>query len=106
LSTSLQQLSAYYSRFRTRLSATHGLHIKRLVALLKELQTYCTRWQTDARAQKSASAEVMKVGELLGRLNKNVEGINLLEISDYLKKSKIARKINGYAEKVAAKARM
>jgi chromosome transmission fidelity protein 1 len=105
LSISLQQLSTYYNRFRTRLSATHNLHIKRLVTLLKELYSYCTRWHADAKPQSPGQSEILTVGELLARLNKNVEGINLLEISDYLKKSKIARKISGYAERISAKAR-
>jgi chromosome transmission fidelity protein 1 len=108
LSISLQQLSIYYSRFRTRLSATHGLHLKRLVTLLKEIQSYTTQWHADAKARgtsRPGHAEILTVGDLLSRLDKNVSGINLLEISEYLKRSKIARKINGYAEKTAEKAR-
>lgn len=51
------------------------------------------------------SAEVLTSGELMTRLGRKVEGVNLLDIEKYLKNSKIARKISGYCtqamEKVA-----
>jgi chromosome transmission fidelity protein 1 len=72
------------------------------VILLKELSVYSTQWSA---AAKPGHTEIITVGNLLSRLGKNVDGINLLEITDYLRKSRIARKINGYAEKAATKAR-
>jgi chromosome transmission fidelity protein 1 len=105
LSTSLQQLATYYARFRTRLSATHGLHIKRLVVLLKELHSYAGTWQTAAATggKRAGHMEVLTPSELLERLGQKVASINVLEISRYLRASKLARKINGYAEKAAEK---
>lgn len=92
LSISLQQLSIYYSRFRTRLSTAHGLHLKRLVAVLKELQSYGTQWMMERKAQPSGQQirqEVVTPGELFQRLGRKVEGINLLDINQYLRSSKV-----------------
>ena len=35
------------------------------------------------------------------RLGRKVDGINLLEVENYLRASKIARKVSGYADKAA-----
>lgn len=129
LAVSLQQLAIYYARFRTRLSATHALHLKRLVALLKELQAYGVQWKAEVLGKSAngpdARQEVVTPGELVRRLGRKVEGVNLLDINGYLRSSKvciggrvrvavyawaeilahqIARKINGYSDKLSEKA--
>ncbi|TFY61352.1 hypothetical protein EVJ58_g4561 [Rhodofomes roseus] len=129
LSSARQQLSVYLSRFRTRLSTDHALHLTRLMGLLDALQQYADEWRkiqdeasrngqtsghlsTDQKAgQRSSQQEVPKVGEpgkprvqgvevmtpseLLQRLGRKSEGVNLLEI---------ARKISGYTAKALEKA--
>ncbi|KAH7918788.1 DNA repair helicase [Leucogyrophana mollusca] len=103
LSTSLTQVSVYFEKFRTRLTAAHALHLSRLIGFLNALQRFVVNWR-DLRTAKSQNAapttEVLKVPELIQQLGRKVEGINLLEIEAYLKRSKIARKISGYSDKV------
>lgn len=106
LTTSLEQVSIYYSKFRNRLSARHALHIKRLVAFLTALKAYAMEWgETNHVDSKKAAenTEVMTVGDFVQRLGRKVEGINLLEIEAYLRESKVGslsvanRTLYGYA---------
>ncbi|KAF9235161.1 DNA repair helicase [Melanogaster broomeanus] len=97
LSTSLRQVAAYYQKFRTRLSVVHSLHLKRLIGYLDAMHTVMEDWRTSKSKAELHSAE--------GRseAGRKVEGINLLEVEAYLKHSKIARKISGYADMAASK---
>lgn len=103
LTTSLNQLSIYLNKFRNRLSAEHSLHLKRLVSLLDALSRYADEWKASRSASASidgeksgqgsgtsSNIEVITSGELMARLGRKVEGINLLEIESYLKKSKVS----------------
>ncbi|KAH8825111.1 helicase C-terminal domain-containing protein [Flagelloscypha sp. PMI_526] len=109
LSRSLMQISTYLSKFQTRLSPKNLMHIKALVLFLEGLKEYLTQWkeETIKRAQKEGAAavrsEVMTLVQLTEKLGARVATINLLEIETYLRKSKIARKIAGYDDKLAEK---
>ncbi|KIM43305.1 hypothetical protein M413DRAFT_18375 [Hebeloma cylindrosporum] len=100
LTTSLQQVLVYVSRFKTRLSPANMLQLKRLVVFLDSLKKYVGEWK-DGRAKEKEKTEVMTVAQLTERMGKKVAGINLLEIESYLKRSKVARKIAGYSDKQA-----
>ncbi|KAJ7163289.1 helicase C-terminal domain-containing protein [Mycena filopes] len=102
LSTSFQQVCIYVSKFRTKLSSTNTLHLKRLVMFLDGLQKYALEWK-EKNAKADSKVEVMTVADLLERLGRKIAGVNLLEIEAYLKSSKIARKISGYSDKEAEK---
>ncbi|KAI9068626.1 DNA repair helicase [Trametes sanguinea] len=103
------QLSIYLSRFRNRLSTVHAVHLKRLMNLLDALCQYSEEWR-DAHVKvapgkaRPPDVEVMTSAELLGRLGRKTEGVNLLEVEKYLRESKIARKISGYSVKTLEKA--
>lgn len=103
LSNSLKQVSVYYQKFRNRLSAMHALHLKRLLNFLDAFQRVAMDWMTQRLSAKSKrqDTEVMTVPDFIHRLGRKVEGINLLEIESYLKRSKIARKISRYAVDVS-----
>ncbi|KAI0644923.1 DNA repair helicase [Trametes meyenii] len=127
LTNARHQLSIYLSRFRTRLATAHALHLKRLMNLLDALVLYAEGWR-DARGQGQvqetersqkfkakaqegekgkaglSDVEVMTSAELLQRLGRKTEGVNLLEVEKYLRESKIARKISGYSVKTLEKA--
>ena len=127
LSTARHQLSIYFSRFRNRLSTVHGLHLTRLGNLLDALVQFVEDWR-DKRAQapsdqkKKPDVDVMTSADLIQKLGRKAEGINLLEIEKYLRESKvghvpvlygvhrldflqqIARKISGYSVKTLEKA--
>ncbi|KAG2065699.1 DNA repair helicase [Suillus decipiens] len=99
LSTSLKQVSVYYQKFRNRLSTMHALHLKRLLNFLDAFQRIAMDWMNQRLSAKSKGQdiEVMTVPDFTHRLGRKIEGINLLEIESYLKRSKIARKISRYA---------
>ncbi|KAI0753454.1 DNA repair helicase [Daedaleopsis nitida] len=103
LSAARHQLSIYFSRFRNRLSTIHSLHLKRLTNLLDALAKYAEEWRDEQSKpkhdRKGSDVEVMTSTELMQKLGRKAEGVNLLEIEKYLKDSKIARKISGYSVK-------
>lgn len=91
LTTSLTQVSIYLSKFKTRLTADHALHIKRLAIFLDALKKYATEWLALRKSEKSLKerTEIMNVGELMQRLGRKAEGINMLEVEAYLRSSKV-----------------
>ena len=96
LTTSLTQLRVYLEKFRNRLTTDHFLHLKRLVGLLEGLEKYAEEWKSKISVAPSQGAkdkgqpvEVMTSGELLTRLGRGVEGINLLEVEGYLRESRV-----------------
>ncbi|KAH9949242.1 DNA repair helicase [Amylocystis lapponica] len=99
LSAARTQLTLYTARFRTRLAAAHALHLTRLASLLDALVRYADAWKA-----AGARAEVLTPGELLARLGRKTEGVNLLEVAAYLHSSKIARKVSGYSVKAMERA--
>lgn len=93
------QLSIYLSRFRNRLSTMHALHLKRLMNLLDALVQHAEEWR-DAQLKvdkgngtagkaRAPEVEVMTSAELLQRLGRKAEGVNLLEVEKYLRESKV-----------------
>ncbi|KAG9315576.1 DNA helicase chl1, partial [Chiua virens] len=105
LSTSLKQVTTYYEKFRTRLAAQHSLHIKRLIGYMEAIQKVMEDWRlTRSKTGSTADVktEVFTISSFMDKLGRKAVGINLLEIEAYLKRSKIARKISGYAEIVSS----
>ncbi|KAK7056977.1 ATP-dependent DNA helicase chl1 [Paramarasmius palmivorus] len=98
--TSFAQVGTYLAKFRNRLSAQNMLHLKRLVAFLDALRKYLSDWKQES-LKGSRKTEVLSAAELLERLGRRIVGLNMLAIEQYLRSSKIARKIASYAEKVA-----
>jgi chromosome transmission fidelity protein 1 len=93
LSTSIVQVDAYISRFRPRLSHKHLLYLERLRVTLEALFKYISEWKDRhqrERGHKSESSDVVTVGELVLKMGRGTEGINLLEINQYLKTSKVS----------------
>ncbi|KAF8579814.1 DNA repair helicase [Ramaria rubella] len=108
LDTSLQQLTFYLNRFRKRLASTHGLHLRRLLRFLNTLKVYIDKWKLTATSPGQtapAKQEIMAASNLMSLLGPQVDGVNLVEIEAYLKRSKIARKISGYSDKAYEKDR-
>ncbi|KAH9856751.1 DNA repair helicase [Lenzites betulinus] len=112
LTNARHQLAIYLSRFKNRLSTIHALHLKRLMNLLDALVQYAEEWR-DAQLKPAngggakarvPEVEVMTSAELLQKLGRKTEGVNLLEVEKYLRESKIARKISGYSVKTLEKA--
>ncbi|KAF8133448.1 DNA repair helicase [Boletus edulis] len=106
LSASLNQVTTYYEKFRIRLSALHSLHLKRLINYMEAIQKVMNDWKTtksEAGSTIGARTEVFTISDFMEKLGRKAVGVNLLEIEAYLKKSKIARKISGYAEVMSSR---
>jgi len=90
LDTSLQQVCAYISKFRTRLSTTNMNHLKRLVVFLDALKKFMVQWRANQCAEgETEKVQVITVTELLEQMGRKAAGINLLEVERYLKDSKV-----------------
>ena len=88
------------ARFRTRLSTAHALHLRRLANVLDALAKFAEEWREGQVAPSAAKGqgqgqgqgkgvEVLTSGELMARLGRKAEGVNLLEIEKYLRESKV-----------------
>ena len=89
---SVSQLDAYLSKFRLRLSHAHLLHLQKLRASLNGVQQFVLEWERARSGQgvvNSRVTEVVSAREFVGRMGKNIEGINFLEIRSYLENSKV-----------------
>ncbi|KAJ3847929.1 helicase C-terminal domain-containing protein [Lentinula lateritia] len=96
LQTALCQVTTYVAKFRNKLNPANLVQLKRLLAFLEALAKYSGEW----RDMRYDVQEVLTPAELIERMGRKVLGLNMLEIVTYLKKSKIARKISGYAEQL------
>jgi len=94
------QLQQYLNRFRTRLKPVHALWIRQTLSVLQGLTKLC-----DALIRASESgrvkAEMLDANTLMSRVGGGSDQLNLAEMVQYLKESKLARKVSGFAEKTA-----
>lgn len=81
LRDSLEQLTAYLDRFRTRLNTVNSIHLKRLLLFLKALN--------DLVESRAATDEVISVSKFVEGLGNKVNGINIHELQSYLITSKV-----------------
>lgn len=82
----------YYEKFRTRLSAQHSLHLKRLISYMEAIQKITDEWKatkSEAGSTADVRTEVFTIPNIVEKLGRKAAGINLLEIEAYLKKSKV-----------------
>lgn len=99
LDASLRQVCAYMSKFRTRLSAKNLVHLKRLVVFLDALKKTLIQWKEKkckelSNANRSVERlEVLTPAELLDQMGRKAAGINLLEVEQYLKESRVRYRI-------------
>lgn len=100
LTSALSQLTQYLSRFRSRLKPRHALMISQVLSVLRGLVKVCTTFAADP---KKAKGEMMDVNELMASLGGSADAVNLIELVAYLKESKLARKVSGYAESLEEK---
>ncbi|KAL5482596.1 CHL1 [Sanghuangporus weigelae] len=92
LQAAIEQLTAYLSRFRTRLNSTNSVQLKRLMLFLLALHQFVEN-------RSAAHSSVTSVSDFVESLGNKVNGINLHELQSYLTTSKIARKVSRYSEK-------
>ncbi|KAF9778687.1 helicase C-terminal domain-containing protein [Thelephora terrestris] len=98
---SISQLDAYLSKFRLRLSHDHLLYLEKLRVSLNAIRQFIVEWEKGTPGHGAPNlrpTEVMSTRAFVGKMGKNIEGINFLDIKSYLEDSKIARKIASYSD--------
>lgn len=98
ISRAAAQLTQYLHRFRSRLKPRHALMIQQTLTVLRGLVGVCA-----AVEKGKEGSEMMDVNTLMGRVGRSADAVNLLELVGYLKESKLARKVSGYAESLEEK---
>lgn len=104
MSSALIQLTQYLHRFRNRLKPVHALWIRQTLSVLQGLQKLCEEVLDVAAKGPKPKAEILDTNSLMARLGRGSDQVNLIEMVKYLKKSKLARKVCGFAEKTAEEA--
>lgn len=95
------QLTQYLARFKNRMKPRHVLWIKQTLSVLRGLARVCETYGLEAKANpKKAQGELMNVNDLMSRAaeGSGSDSVNLVEMVAYLKESKLARKVSGFAE--------
>ncbi|BEJ04923.1 hypothetical protein CcaverHIS641_0207400 [Cutaneotrichosporon cavernicola] len=98
INSAASQLTQYLHRFRTRLKPRHSLMIQQTLTVLRGLVGVCSAFE-----KGKESSEMMDVNALMGRIGRSADAVNLLELVGYLKESKLARKVSGFAESLDEK---
>ena len=107
LETATTQIITYYERFKNRLKPVHAVHLKQCLAVIRGLTSICKEWlgdtpNTGGTAQKAkAKEQLFRVNEITSQLKGGADQVNLIELVQYLKDSRLAQKVSGYAEKAA-----
>ncbi|ORY29962.1 helicase C-terminal domain-domain-containing protein [Naematelia encephala] len=97
LSAAAAQLTQYLQRFQSRLKPVHALWIKQTLAVVQGLQRVSETFVKD----HGKKAEMIDANTLMRRVGGSSDQVNLVEMVKYLKESKLARKVSGFAEKIA-----
>ncbi|EIW70152.1 hypothetical protein TREMEDRAFT_29466 [Tremella mesenterica DSM 1558] len=105
LTSAISQLQQYLSRFKTRLKPIHTLWIRQTLSVLTGLSKVCLSFSTATPSSSNSSqnksrSEMMDVNTFMARAGGSTDQVNLMDLVRYLKESKLARKVSGFAEKV------
>ena len=91
LKRSRTQLGAYLQRFRNRLKGKNRVYVTQIVRLIDSLAG-CLE---SRYGKPDARDGIAAIGELMS--GKGVDQINLYKLMHYLRESKLARKVDGFA---------
>lgn len=86
------QLGTYLQTFRNRLKGKNRVYVTQVVRLIDSIAGYLQIVESD---NKSAEG-IVNVSDLMA--GKGVDQINLYKLMHYLQESKLARKVEGYAQ--------
>jgi chromosome transmission fidelity protein 1 len=94
----------YLQRFKNRLKPVHALWIRQALSVLQGFARLCEEAIEDVSTGKVGKADISNANALMGKIGRGSDQVNLVELVKYLKDSKLARKISGFAEKTAEEA--
>ncbi|ORY92941.1 helicase C-terminal domain-domain-containing protein [Leucosporidium creatinivorum] len=87
-------LLTYINKFKNRFTGANASYLKQLALVLKGLSEFVAKWAGEGKKE-----ELMDVNSVLGgKSGPALDQINLLKLDQYLKTSRIARKIGGYVD--------
>ncbi|CAG8641737.1 11122_t:CDS:10 [Ambispora gerdemannii] len=90
------QLTKYLERYKRRLKGKNIVYIRQILALLDALTKCLNQW-TKSCENKESCEEIKMVNEFVHNLN--IDNLNLFKLEKYLKRSNLARKLNGFIDK-------
>ncbi|KAJ1026047.1 hypothetical protein NDA18_003707 [Ustilago nuda] len=91
-----KQIEMYLDRFALRLKGNNEQNLRKVKKVLSALSTFFSKHATKG---KGNSDVVMSLTDMLGAMMGSVDQVNLVTLETWLKETKMARKISGYAEK-------
>lgn len=90
LHSAIDQLQMYINRFYKRLSAMHVLHLKRISLFLSAISQHVVALEnTPVKTTRFDIEEIGTVSDFVDKLGTRVNGINLLELGEYLRSNKV-----------------
>lgn len=92
---SIQNVEQYLRRFSTRLKGKNEANIKKLLKFMHGLFQVCSNLEDVPKKSVSWNSS-----ELLRNMGDNVDQVNLMDLEAWLRETKIARKMAGYAQKI------
>ncbi|CAG8527014.1 2198_t:CDS:10 [Ambispora leptoticha] len=94
------QLTRYLERYKRRLKGKNIVYIRQILALLDALTKCLNQWtkSCENKRDKENCEEIKMVNEFMHHLN--IDNLNLFKLEKYLKKSNLARKLNGFMDKM------
>ncbi|GBB97934.1 hypothetical protein RclHR1_00310062 [Rhizophagus clarus] len=98
------QLNAYLDRYKKRLLGKNIMYIQQILSLLNALIKCLTAFEKKCEEKGKDKEEInyiKSVNDFLHLLK--IGDLNLFKIENYLKKSQIARKLNGFVDKIESK---
>lgn len=95
-------LLTYISKFKSRFTGANASYLKQLALVLKGLSEFVAEWVKEGTLERGKKEELVDVNKVLGgKSGGALDQINLLKLDNYLKTSRIARKVgrwSGYRE--------
>ena len=85
------QLGTYLQKFRNRLKGKNRVYVTQVVRLIDSISAYLQMVGSDKSAEGVVDVSALMAG-------KGVDQINLYKLVHYLHESKLARKVEGYAQ--------
>ena len=86
------QLGTYMQKFRNRLKGRNRVYVTQVVRLIDSIAAYLETVGSDNQSAEG----IVNVSDLMA--GKGVDQINLYKLMHYLQESKLARKVEGYAQ--------
>ncbi|PWN40758.1 DNA repair helicase [Ceraceosorus guamensis] len=102
-----EQIQTYLEKFASRLKGVNEVRLREFRTVIEALLKFAREWAGRAKSGKEGGKQeqMLKGAEVMKRIGGTLDQINLVALHAHLRQSQIARKVSGYADKQAMKAR-